>query len=227
MVIENIGGIQTLRLSFIDGVNVICGASGVGKAMILDIIADAFGIHKPYNKDADKIEIYGEANMPSAKVVVRVHRNPFSRGFYREKMDKTYRREISKRIEDIKSSMPYYGEIDDERCHQIAEAERRKESKYEVVINTGKEKYYLPNDGMYGNYELHESTRNILYFRIKDDSYSSSTFSDNYQQYQCGRISVSEMISVKEWFSNRFQFISERSLWGKYQFTKRIGHLTK
>lgn len=40
--IEGIGGIQHLELSFIDGMNVICGANGIGKTTILDVIADAF-----------------------------------------------------------------------------------------------------------------------------------------------------------------------------------------
>lgn len=40
--IDGIGGIQHLELSFIDGINVICGANGIGKTTILDVIADAF-----------------------------------------------------------------------------------------------------------------------------------------------------------------------------------------
>ena len=43
LVIDGIGGIQHLELSFIDGVNVICGANGIGKTTILNVIADAFG----------------------------------------------------------------------------------------------------------------------------------------------------------------------------------------
>lgn len=40
--IEGVGGIRSLKLSFKDNVNVICGANGIGKTTILDIIADAF-----------------------------------------------------------------------------------------------------------------------------------------------------------------------------------------
>ena len=40
--IDGIGGIKSLYLEFHEGLNVICGANGVGKTTILDIIADAF-----------------------------------------------------------------------------------------------------------------------------------------------------------------------------------------
>lgn len=40
--VEGIGGIRQLEISFKDGINVICGANGIGKTTILDIIADAF-----------------------------------------------------------------------------------------------------------------------------------------------------------------------------------------
>lgn len=40
--IHGIGGIRDLEISFIDGLNVICGANGIGKTTILNIIADAF-----------------------------------------------------------------------------------------------------------------------------------------------------------------------------------------
>lgn len=42
LAIDGIGGIRHLELKFIPGVNVICGANGVGKTTVLDIIADAF-----------------------------------------------------------------------------------------------------------------------------------------------------------------------------------------
>lgn len=40
--ISGVGGIKELELAFHDGFNVICGANGVGKTTILNIIADAF-----------------------------------------------------------------------------------------------------------------------------------------------------------------------------------------
>lgn len=40
--ISGVGGIRKLNLTFHDGFNVICGANGVGKTTVLDIIADAF-----------------------------------------------------------------------------------------------------------------------------------------------------------------------------------------
>lgn len=46
LVIDGIGGVQHLDLSFIDGVNVICGANGIGKTTILNVIADAFGANE-------------------------------------------------------------------------------------------------------------------------------------------------------------------------------------
>lgn len=42
LTIEGIGGIRYIELSFINGMNVICGANGIGKTTILDIISDAF-----------------------------------------------------------------------------------------------------------------------------------------------------------------------------------------
>ncbi|CCX60293.1 putative uncharacterized protein [Blautia hydrogenotrophica CAG:147] len=42
LVVNGIGGIHHLELSFGDGLNVICGANGIGKTTILDIISDAF-----------------------------------------------------------------------------------------------------------------------------------------------------------------------------------------
>lgn len=42
LVVNGIGGIHYLELSFGDGLNVICGANGIGKTTILDIISDAF-----------------------------------------------------------------------------------------------------------------------------------------------------------------------------------------
>lgn len=40
--ISGIGGIKKLDINFHDGFNVICGANGVGKTTVLNIIADAF-----------------------------------------------------------------------------------------------------------------------------------------------------------------------------------------
>lgn len=42
LVVDGIGGIHHLELSFGEGINVICGANGIGKTTILDIISDAF-----------------------------------------------------------------------------------------------------------------------------------------------------------------------------------------
>lgn len=40
--INGVGGILNLKLDFIDGINVICGANGIGKTTVLEIISDAF-----------------------------------------------------------------------------------------------------------------------------------------------------------------------------------------
>ncbi len=42
LIIDGIGGIQHLEINFIDSMNVICGANGIGKTTILEIISDAF-----------------------------------------------------------------------------------------------------------------------------------------------------------------------------------------
>lgn len=42
--IQGVGGIKELSLKFNEGLNVICGANGIGKTTILDVIADAFSI---------------------------------------------------------------------------------------------------------------------------------------------------------------------------------------
>lgn len=55
LIIDNIAGINHLELSFNDGLNVICGANGIGKTTILDIIADAFvtTIHSKLKRNAE------------------------------------------------------------------------------------------------------------------------------------------------------------------------------
>lgn len=40
--IEGIGGITNLDLAFKEGLNLICGANGIGKTTILDCISHAF-----------------------------------------------------------------------------------------------------------------------------------------------------------------------------------------
>lgn len=47
LVVDGIGGIQHLELSFIDRMNVICGSNGIGKTTILDIISDVFSASIP------------------------------------------------------------------------------------------------------------------------------------------------------------------------------------
>lgn len=42
--IKGIGGIKELSLKFNDGLNVICGANGIGKTTVLNVIADSFSI---------------------------------------------------------------------------------------------------------------------------------------------------------------------------------------
>lgn len=54
LTIDGIGGIKHLDLKFNDKMNVICGANGIGKSTILNIIADAFnaGISSNLKKNA-------------------------------------------------------------------------------------------------------------------------------------------------------------------------------
>lgn len=54
LVIDGIGGIRHLELKFNPGVNVLCGANGIGKSTVLDTIADAFtfGISSKLKRNA-------------------------------------------------------------------------------------------------------------------------------------------------------------------------------
>lgn len=47
--ISGVGGIDLLELKFNDGLNLICGANGIGKTTILECIAHAFGGFYSYN----------------------------------------------------------------------------------------------------------------------------------------------------------------------------------
>lgn len=42
IIVSGVGGIKELKLEFDEHFNVICGANGIGKTTILNIIADAF-----------------------------------------------------------------------------------------------------------------------------------------------------------------------------------------
>ena len=46
--IENVARIEDIKLSFGDGLNLICGPNGIGKTTILDCIAHAFS-HTPWD----------------------------------------------------------------------------------------------------------------------------------------------------------------------------------
>ena len=63
LVIDGVGGIQHLELSFIDGVNVICGAYGIGKTTILNVIADAFGGNESSKLKRNALCKVGEYNI--------------------------------------------------------------------------------------------------------------------------------------------------------------------
>ena len=55
--ISGIGGIEKLQLEFESGWNVICGANGVGKTIILNIIADTFSLSNRIIKKNAKYEV--------------------------------------------------------------------------------------------------------------------------------------------------------------------------
>lgn len=75
--IDGIGGIQHLKLSFIDGVNVICGANGIGKTTILNVIADAFGSHEYSKLKRNALCIEGKYKI---EIDVCVHKNRLRTG---------------------------------------------------------------------------------------------------------------------------------------------------
>lgn len=76
--VDGIGGINHLDLKFNEGVNVICGANGIGKTTILDIIADAFSfnIASKLKRNAlwaegkYKIKITNNSNIESQEIKV-------------------------------------------------------------------------------------------------------------------------------------------------------------
>lgn len=58
--IKNIGGIKELILNFNDNLNVICGANGIGKTTILNVIADAFVPTYESNLKRNALAEFGE-----------------------------------------------------------------------------------------------------------------------------------------------------------------------
>lgn len=80
LTINGIGGIKHLDLKFNDKLNVICGANGIGKSTILNIIADAF--NAGYNSKLKRnalcnngdylIDIYINKECPSKKIQVSI-----------------------------------------------------------------------------------------------------------------------------------------------------------
>ena len=208
--IKNMGDIRSLKLSFIDGVNVICGASGLGKTMILDIIENTVGTYDSYGwEEDDEKELYsGEKNTSY------VGRNmmldfSFDNGEAEEQYDFSM---------EIPNSVAFYGAYQNENKIEDKKAEQYKESAYQIEIDIDKEKYHLTNDRIQ-NWLLYESklrqcAKNLLYVRTYNiDSYGG--FSGNYQQYQYGRMSGSELLSIKRWFV------------AKHQSTGKVGRLSK
>lgn len=94
LTINGIGGIKHLDLKFNDKLNVICGANGIGKSTILNIIADAF--NAGYNSKLKRnalcnngdylIDIYINKECPSKKIQVSIkYFDPEkSDGFYKD-----------------------------------------------------------------------------------------------------------------------------------------------
>lgn len=94
LTINGIGGIKHLDLKFNDKLNVICGANGIGKSTILNIIADAF--NAGYNSKLKRnalcnngdylIDIYINKEYPSKKIQVSIkYFDPEkSDGFYKD-----------------------------------------------------------------------------------------------------------------------------------------------
>lgn len=80
LTINGIGGIKHLDLKFNDKLNVICGANGIGKSTILNIIADTF--NTGYNSKLKRnalcnngdylIDIYINKERPSKKIQVSI-----------------------------------------------------------------------------------------------------------------------------------------------------------
>lgn len=94
LIIDGIGGIKHLDLKFNDKLNVICGANGIGKSTILNIIADAFNAgynsklkrNALYNNGDYLIDIYINKECPSEKIPVSIkYFNPEkSDAFYKD-----------------------------------------------------------------------------------------------------------------------------------------------
>ena len=69
LTINGIGGIKHLDLKFNDKLNVICGANGIGKSTILNIIADAF--NAGFNTKLKRNALYttGDYNLKISDIV--------------------------------------------------------------------------------------------------------------------------------------------------------------
>ena len=209
--IKNMGDIRSLKLSFIDGVNVICGASGLGKTMILDIIENTVGTYDSYGweEDAEKEMYSGEKKL-----------NYMSRNMM-----------LDFSIDDSRAKGPYnfyierpnayyYDDYQNENEIGDKKDELYKESACQIEIDIDKEKCRLTNDRMQNRLlyrsKLRQCAKNLLYVRNYNiDPYGG--FSGNYQSYQYGRMSDSELLGIKRWFWDKYEF-ARRTERDKYQF---------
>ena len=95
LIIDDVAGINHLELSFNDSLNVICGANGIGKTTVLDIIADAFLIatnsklKRNAKSDAGKyyIEIENQEQMRSKTIEItsfQPDKDEYRNGWYND-----------------------------------------------------------------------------------------------------------------------------------------------
>ena len=174
LTINGIGGIKHLDLDFKDGLNVICGANGIGKSTILNIIADAF--NAGYNSKLKRnvlcnnghylIDIYINKICPSKKIQVAI------KYFDPEKSDSFYKELPIKDFLffDIKRNIDYI------HLNSISRDPNRNDNSIPNMVRTGIQandiKNWFINRYMFIDKNNSLTSEQINNFKLAQESFS-------------------------------------------------------